>query len=311
MGITYALSSYSTEEAMISLTLSSYLLFLAINQGKSLSTTPESHVFVCEHYQDSVTLNCQEPNHLIKITYAQYGRRSRDVCPYGNHAKTDCGTSASENRVKEMCDGKKTCMVAARNSIFGDPCVGTVKYLEVTYTCQKPGPCTFRKDGRYATRNVFQYLVCRNHEASYESCRSNMIYDSCSKECVQHSKVDASSMCTCRQNGNIVNPWNCHMFISCSNGYYYVFTCSIPSLVYDPVTDKCVHPHERECKQVSTKVDGGWSKWTEWTECSKTCGKGHRSRVRTCTNPPPSGGGRICRGGMKEKDWKMCEIKEC
>merc|ERR1711973_328044 len=141
-----------------------------------------------------VTLNCQKPNHLIKIMYAQYGRRSKTVCPYGNHAKTDCGTPMSEYRVKEMCENKKTCTVAARNGIFGDPCVGTVKYLEIVYTCQKP-------------------------------------------------------------------------------------------------------------------VDGGWSKWTVWTECSKTCGKGHRSRVRTCTNPPPSGGGRLCKGGKKEKDLKMCEIK--
>lgn len=32
-------------------------------------------------------------------------------------------------------------------------------------------------------------------------------------------------------------------------------------------------------------VNGGWSVWTKWTECSRTCGKGVKSRSRECINP--------------------------
>lgn len=34
------------------------------------------------------------------------------------------------------CNGKTSCAVKVRGSSFGDPCFGTYKYLEVTYTCQ-------------------------------------------------------------------------------------------------------------------------------------------------------------------------------
>lgn len=33
------------------------------------------------------------------------------------------------------CNGKNSCVVSVSNSVFGDPCVGTFKYLEVAYTC--------------------------------------------------------------------------------------------------------------------------------------------------------------------------------
>ncbi|CDQ94852.1 unnamed protein product [Oncorhynchus mykiss] len=36
---------------------------------------------------------------------------------------------------QERCDGKRQCIVKVSNSVFGDPCVGTYKYLDVAYTC--------------------------------------------------------------------------------------------------------------------------------------------------------------------------------
>ncbi|XP_073256120.1 coadhesin-like [Porites lutea] len=40
-------------------------------------------------------------------------------------------------------------------------------------------------------------------------------------------------------------------------------------------------------------VNGGYSKWTS-SECSATCGEGVKTLTRTCTNPPPSNGGKNC-----------------
>jgi hypothetical protein len=37
--------------------------------------------------------------------------------------------------MQNLCNGKTTCSSKADNSIFGDPCYGTGKYLEVVYQC--------------------------------------------------------------------------------------------------------------------------------------------------------------------------------
>lgn len=34
------------------------------------------------------------------------------------------------------CNGQRTCVVGATNGEFGDPCVGTIKYLSVHYECR-------------------------------------------------------------------------------------------------------------------------------------------------------------------------------
>ena len=45
----------------------------------------------------------------------------------------------AENIVKQRCNGKKRCSVAAKSYLFGDPCKGVNKYLQVTYTCITAG----------------------------------------------------------------------------------------------------------------------------------------------------------------------------
>ena len=55
-------------------------------------------------------------------------------------------------------------------------------------------------------------------------------------------------------------------------------------------------------------VNGRWSNWAAWSKCSKTCGNGTKTRLRTCTNPPPKYGGK-CVGPSKQM--KPCLEKRC
>lgn len=43
-------------------------------------------------------------------------------------------------------------------------------------------------------------------------------------------------------------------------------------------------------------VHGGWTAWSSWSQCSATCGIAVKTRRRTCSNPEPRHGGRVCVG---------------
>jgi len=63
----------------------------------------------------------------------------------------------------------------------------------------------------------------------------------------------------------------------------------------------CSNKEEEEeekdsCFLQSCPVNGGWSSWEPWNTCSKECGIGVKTRVRTCTEPSPNNGGRECYG---------------
>ncbi|NXL89730.1 HMCN1 protein, partial [Alectura lathami] len=65
----------------------------------------------------------------------------------------------------------------------------------------------------------------------------------------------------------------------------------------------------RSCHNKPCPVDGNWSEWGLWEECSKTCGKGNKTRTRTCSNPPAQHGGKQCDGSAV--DSVMCNIRPC
>ncbi|KAI8513759.1 carbohydrate binding [Branchiostoma belcheri] len=87
---------------------------------------------VCEH--QTLTISCPA-GRQINIVSALYGRTSRGFCPSSQIRTTSCRSPNSLVWVRGSCQGRSSCSVRASNSVFGDPCYGTFKYLEVSYTC--------------------------------------------------------------------------------------------------------------------------------------------------------------------------------
>ena len=57
-------------------------------------------------------------------------------------------------------------------------------------------------------------------------------------------------------------------------------------------------------------IHGGWTAWSAWSECSATCSYAVKTRTRTCTNPSPAHGGRLCIG--QDRAEVMCtDIPPC
>lgn len=93
---------------------------------------PTQGEVVCEHAE--MAINCAE-GETIQIQSAGYGRWNYSTCDNSAMSTASCSASGALNTVKGLCDGKSSCSVKASNSVFGDPCYGTYKYLEVQYKC--------------------------------------------------------------------------------------------------------------------------------------------------------------------------------
>lgn len=109
-----------------------------------LSRKKASHEFIhfiffsgtyrlCEHR--SGILRCPAGRKLW-IVYANYGRTTgKAVCPHKSMRTTNCRSPFSTQLIRCACHGKTSCNLYAKNEVYGDPCVGTFKYIEVRFRC--------------------------------------------------------------------------------------------------------------------------------------------------------------------------------
>ncbi|XP_068747901.1 L-rhamnose-binding lectin ELEL-1-like [Montipora capricornis] len=110
------------------------LIVLSLASGVKASVMSAT---ICEH--KSRNISC-EVGETIRVLKATYGRDDNETCSH--ELTTNCSAGSSLSVVQSSCNDQASCNLNASNSVFGDPCVGTIKYLRVTYRCIKaPDPC--------------------------------------------------------------------------------------------------------------------------------------------------------------------------
>ncbi|XP_023812180.1 L-rhamnose-binding lectin SML-like isoform X1 [Oryzias latipes] len=101
----------------------------------NFTCVPAIHLIAC--YQSYANLNCDK-GRVISVLGAYFGRDNKAVCyasrPPSQVENVYC--SNSTQIVAKSCNGRNSCTIKASGSVFGDPCFGTFKYLELSYVCK-------------------------------------------------------------------------------------------------------------------------------------------------------------------------------
>ncbi|XP_033741868.1 zonadhesin-like [Pecten maximus] len=191
---------------------------------KSQNVGQERRVEVCEG--KSSEFGCKDGG-LINVVKALYGRLNRQQC--NRHTalyNTNCRSSVSLEKVKAGCQDKSHCVLTASNGVFGDPCRGTYKYLEVTYKCVQPETC-----GKYP--KCHPNAVCVNND--HCECKAPYQGDGI-KGCYP--------VCFCQASGDP------HYRMFDGQIVHFMGTCKYTLSRYDKKGDSCSYAVEVDGKHV-------------------------------------------------------------
>ncbi|XP_065663441.1 uncharacterized protein LOC100197130 isoform X5 [Hydra vulgaris] len=136
-----------------------------------------------------------------------------------------------------------TGLLALISGLFGTP-INNLKAIKTDF-------CDGKNDGNYSIPDVFEYMLCKGGVSSIISCQDNFIFSPVVSLCVNISTQSPNTFCQKRRNDDYTDPWNCHKFFKCYEGYSYLFDCQLSNLVFNPYTDQCVYENEYPCHQVS------------------------------------------------------------
>ncbi|KAJ7394895.1 carbohydrate binding [Desmophyllum pertusum] len=91
--------------------------------------------YVCQG--ERLRLRCGE-NYILRIYGAKYGRLEpgSSICPHPNITNLNCQAPNVLLKMTVKCSNRHRCTVRADHTVFGDPCPGTFKYLDVIYECK-------------------------------------------------------------------------------------------------------------------------------------------------------------------------------
>ncbi|XP_065667087.1 rhamnose-binding lectin isoform X2 [Hydra vulgaris] len=128
-----------------------FVFFVGVAHAQVLRTSR-----ACEGY--GLKIDCTGHG-VIEVVSANYGRTLSNVCPGAQSSNVKCNNQAKSLEVaRKSCSGRSSCLIQATNAVFGDPCVGTYKYLEVQYRCKVPVHVARACEG------FDLKIVCNSHE---------------------------------------------------------------------------------------------------------------------------------------------------
>jgi uncharacterized protein YxeA len=83
----------------------------------------------------TLKFNCPA-SQTIQVTSAVYGRSDSSICCNDANVckNTNCKTDVT-TIVSGICNLLNICSIPGASGLFGDPCVGTSKYVKVDYNC--------------------------------------------------------------------------------------------------------------------------------------------------------------------------------
>jgi hypothetical protein len=109
---------------------------LALTLAALASVAVEAAATECATVDEHQTLNLACPSgQVVAVDFASYGT-PEGTC--GGFTLGTCHASTSVDVVTAACLGQSGCSVFAENSVFGDPCYGTLKRLYVQVQCTAP-----------------------------------------------------------------------------------------------------------------------------------------------------------------------------
>ncbi|XP_060774363.1 semaphorin-5B-like isoform X1 [Neoarius graeffei] len=102
------------------------------------------------------------------------------------------------------------------------------------------------------------------------------------------------------------SPWSSWQACTHDDGGESSSTCLCRFRVCDDPVPQC---GGAECVGPTMEVtncsrSGSWTPWSSWAQCSTTCGVGFEVRQRSCSNPTPRHGGKVCVGQTREE--RLC-----
>ncbi|CAD5126684.1 unnamed protein product [Dimorphilus gyrociliatus] len=201
------------------------------------------------------------------------------------------------------------------NGVFRHPTICSVYYHcynGVAYGQQCPPGLHFK-----IVITECQYFACVQPSESKCSLKKNQlnkinILKNSSLKTILNGKAVGAKVGECHPNLNSTVPSSTEpsFYYNCLNGYGWVQQCP-PLTKFNPIYDfeKCSNEMCRSSDGGSQPIDGGWNNWSDWSECSQLCGVGNRTRTRMCNNPPPSNGGKDCKGQSIQTE--LCSSNPC
>ncbi|XP_070407373.1 adhesion G protein-coupled receptor B1 isoform X7 [Nothobranchius furzeri] len=212
-----------------------------------------------------------------------------------------CISSPNENGKDEVTAGWS---VWGRWAQCSSECGGGIQTR--TRTCQSPPEESFLCEGVVEEGQPCNSLSCTGkgrHPSRSQSLRS---LDSRKREDSEKLRIGQQSPQTVDSaSGEEWSEWSM-CSATCGEGWQSRTRVCVSS----SYSTQCSGPlrEQRPCNNSAVcAVHGAWDEWSPWSLCSSTCGRGFRSRTRTCT--PPQFGGDPCDG--PEKQTKFCNIALC